>query len=124
MMGIRAQLLQPEKHLGPEARTVGSLFPWVSFQEERAIQAGLPIRALLKGASKLTATWAPKVCKINSCMAIIMGLGVFFYILFGFRNNLHRGVVWSLQARHVRQRKHVASRLNEGPSPQSLWPPL
>ena len=32
-----------------------------------------------------TATWAPKVCKIMAFMAIILGLGLLFYILLGFR---------------------------------------
>ena len=30
-------------------------------------------------------TWNPKVCKIMAFMAIIMGLGVLFYILLGSR---------------------------------------
>ena len=30
-------------------------------------------------------TWTPKVCKIMAFMAIIMGLGLLFYILLGFR---------------------------------------
>ena len=30
-------------------------------------------------------TWAPKVCNIMAFMAIIMGLGLLFYILLGFR---------------------------------------
>ena len=30
-------------------------------------------------------TWTPKVCKIIAFMAIIMGLGLLFYILLGFR---------------------------------------
>ena len=30
-------------------------------------------------------TWTPKVCKMMAFMAIIMGLGLLFYILFGFR---------------------------------------
>ena len=30
-------------------------------------------------------TWAPKVCKIMAFMAIIMGLGLLFYIHLGFR---------------------------------------
>ena len=29
--------------------------------------------------------WTPKVCKIMALMAIIMGLGLLFYILLGFR---------------------------------------
>ena len=37
------------------------------------------------GASGATSTWAPKVCKIMAFMAIIMGLGLLFYILLGFR---------------------------------------
>ena len=32
-----------------------------------------------------TPTWTPKVCKIMAFMAIIMGLGLLFYILLGFR---------------------------------------
>ena len=28
-------------------------------------------------------TWTPKVCKIMAFMAIIMGLGLLFYIIFG-----------------------------------------
>ena len=30
-------------------------------------------------------TWTPKVCKIMAFMAIIMGLGLLFYIFLGFR---------------------------------------
>ena len=30
-------------------------------------------------------TWTPKVCKMKAFMAIIMGLGLLFYILLGFR---------------------------------------
>ena len=30
-------------------------------------------------------TWAPKACKTNAFMAVIMGLGLSFYILLGFR---------------------------------------
>ena len=30
-------------------------------------------------------TWTPKVCKIMAFMAVIMGLGLLFYILLGFR---------------------------------------
>ena len=30
-------------------------------------------------------TWTPKVCKIMAFMAILMGLGLLFYILLGFR---------------------------------------
>ena len=33
----------------------------------------------------LSYTWTPKVCKIMALMAIIMGLGLLFYILWGFR---------------------------------------
>ena len=29
-------------------------------------------------------TWTPKVCKLMALMAAIMGLGLLFYILFGF----------------------------------------
>ena len=38
--------------------------------------------------SKASSTWAPKVCKIMAFMAIIMGLGLLFYILLGFRQYL------------------------------------
>ena len=30
-------------------------------------------------------TWTPKVCKIMVLMAIILGVGLLFYILLGFR---------------------------------------
>ena len=30
-------------------------------------------------------TWAPNLCRIMAFMAIIMGLGLIFYILLGFR---------------------------------------
>ena len=30
-------------------------------------------------------TWTPKVCKIMALMAFIMGLGLLFYILLGFK---------------------------------------
>ena len=33
----------------------------------------------------LRSTWTPKVCKITAFMAVIMGLGLLFYILLGFR---------------------------------------
>ena len=33
-------------------------------------------------------TWTPKVCKIMAFMAIIMGLGLLFYILFGVNPNI------------------------------------
>ena len=33
----------------------------------------------------IMSTWTPKVCKIMAFMAIIMGLGLLFYILLGFR---------------------------------------
>ena len=36
-------------------------------------------------ALSLGPTWTPKVCKIMAFMAIIMGLGLLFYILLGFR---------------------------------------
>ena len=37
-------------------------------------------------------TWTPKVCKIMAFMAIIMGLGLLFYILLGSRySRLHNG---------------------------------
>ena len=29
------------------------------------------------------ATWAPKVCKIMAFMAVVVGLGLLFYILLG-----------------------------------------
>ena len=32
-----------------------------------------------------SATWTPKVCKIMAFMAVIMGLGLLFYLLLGFR---------------------------------------
>ena len=33
----------------------------------------------------LNPTWTPKVCKIMACMAVILGLGLLFHILLGFR---------------------------------------
>ena len=30
-------------------------------------------------------TWTPKVCKIMALMAVIMGLGLLFYVPLGFR---------------------------------------
>ena len=33
-------------------------------------------------------SWTPKVCKIMALMAIIIGLGLLFYILLGFRLGL------------------------------------
>ena len=44
-----------------------------------------------KASSKLPAcisqglTWTPKVCNIMAFMALIMGLGLLFYILLGLR---------------------------------------
>ena len=33
----------------------------------------------------LSPTWAPRVCRIIAFMAVIMGLGLLFHILTGFR---------------------------------------
>ena len=35
--------------------------------------------------SALNPTWTPKVCKIMAFVAVIMGLGLLFYILLGLR---------------------------------------
>ena len=37
------------------------------------------------GLRGLGCTWTPKLCKIMAFMAVLMGLGPLFYILFGFR---------------------------------------
>ena len=42
------------------------------------------ISVLTFGSYCQKTTWAPKVCKIMAFMAIIMGLGLLFYILLGF----------------------------------------
>ena len=39
----------------------------------------------VEGLGFMVLTWTPKVCKIMAFMAIIMGLGLLFYILLGFR---------------------------------------
>ena len=49
---------------------------------ERGIALGLHVAFMWRP------TWAPKVCKIMAFMAIIMGLGLLFYILLGFRYSL------------------------------------
>ena len=41
--------------------------------------------------SKYPNTWAPKVCKIMAFRAVIIGLGLLFYILLGFRYQGFRG---------------------------------
>ena len=46
--------------------------------------SGLTEKELLN-IKALRPTWAPKVCKIMALMAIIMGLGLLFYLLLGFR---------------------------------------
>ena len=38
-----------------------------------------------QGCIGVVHTWTPKVCKIMAFMAIILGLGLLFYILLGFR---------------------------------------
>ena len=43
-----------------------------------------PVPETLK-TSTLNPTWTPKVCKIKALMAVIMGVGPLFYILWGFR---------------------------------------
>ena len=35
--------------------------------------------------ARILITWTPKVCKIMAFMAVILGLGLLFYILLGFR---------------------------------------
>ena len=37
----------------------------------------------------LATTWTPKVCKIMDFMAVIMGLGLLFYIPLGFRYRVY-----------------------------------
>ena len=37
------------------------------------------------GRIRIRTTWTPKVCKIMAFRAIILGLGLFFYILLGLR---------------------------------------
>ena len=37
-------------------------------------------------------TWTPKLCKIMAFMAVIMGLGLLFYILFGVWVGLNLGL--------------------------------
>ena len=39
--------------------------------------------------SILSPTWTPEVCEIMAVMALIMGLGLFFYILLGSRHTLN-----------------------------------
>ena len=34
---------------------------------------------------RVVLTWAPKVCRIMAFWAVIMGLGLLFYILLGLR---------------------------------------
>ena len=41
---------------------------------------------------RVNGTWTPKVCKIMAFMAVIMGLGLLFYILLGFRHALVEGL--------------------------------
>ena len=48
----------------------------------------LAFRSTMRSLEVKTAqhsTWTPKVCKIMAFMAILMGLGLLFYILLGFR---------------------------------------
>ena len=42
-------------------------------------------QGLTKKSSSSDTTWTPKVCKTMAFMASIMGLGLLFYILLGFR---------------------------------------
>ena len=44
-----------------------------------------PTTYSLVGKYPLINTWTPKVCKIMAFRAVIMGLGLLFYILLGFR---------------------------------------
>ena len=49
-------------------------------------QSHIPSARILQGLGfGATPTWTPKVCKIMALMAIIMGLGLLFYILLGLR---------------------------------------
>ena len=48
--------------------------------------SGSPVRFVsFRSLAGLGSTWTPKVCKIMTFMAVIMGLGLLFYILLGFR---------------------------------------
>ena len=46
---------------------------------------GFRPRGLRSGEEGLGSTWTPKVCKRMAFMAVIMGLGLLFNLLFGFR---------------------------------------
>ena len=50
----------------------------------KMMQAAMPLKSYL-GSGSQTSTWAPKVCKTMAFMAIIVGLGLLFCILWGFR---------------------------------------
>ena len=44
-------------------------------------------------------TWTPKICKIISLLAVILGLGLLFYILLGLGTGLGLRVVLTIRFR-------------------------
>ena len=44
-----------------------------------------PVRSAGRVYLEVQGTWTPKVCRIMACVAIIMGLGLLFFMLLGLR---------------------------------------
>ena len=55
--------------------TVSGQFPRVNYRSMR----------LEDVVDVLGITWTPKVCEIMALLVVIMGLGLLFYMLWGFR---------------------------------------
>ena len=62
--------------------------PGKSGANQGSIGITFVIGTLENGASTNLTTWTPKVCKIMAFIAVIMGLRLLFYILWGFRHFL------------------------------------
>ena len=45
----------------------------------------IDVKASCGFAVTMVITWTPKICNIMAFMAVIMGVGLLFYILLGFR---------------------------------------
>ena len=54
-----------------------------------------------------TISWTPKVCKIMAFMAIIMGLGLVFYILLGFRISHSTSIMTSPYSAKLRKQQRT-----------------
>ena len=71
--------------LGPKDHSHSSKQPIIWVLGPLGVMSFHKPGSLPRGSHAKYTTWTPKVCEIMALMTVIMGLGLFFYILLGFR---------------------------------------